>query len=178
MKRYRDSRTDQLGDALNQQLKEHLEAGSGAAAASAPSAESVATGLDDKELFSFAGFDASEAERGGYSNYSYWRATLRVFFKNRIAVFFLIVMILTLAFTFIQPLLPNQRDPLTIHYNESGRTLSNLAPGEQGFIFGTNNIGQDIWARIWAGTRTSLFIGFTVACVEAVLGILMGVLWG
>lgn len=74
------------------------------------------------------GFDASEAERGGYSNYSYWRATLRVFFKNRIAVFFLIVMILTLAFTFIQPLLPNQRDPLTIHYNESGRTLSNLAP--------------------------------------------------
>ena len=27
MKRYRDSRTDQLGDALNRQLKEQLEAG-------------------------------------------------------------------------------------------------------------------------------------------------------
>ena len=87
-------------------------------------------------------------------------------------------MVLTLLFTFIQPLLPNQRDPLTIHYNETGRTLSNLLPGQEGFIFGTNNIGQDIWARIWSGTRTSLFIGFTVACVEAVLGILMGVLWG
>ena len=87
-------------------------------------------------------------------------------------------MVATLAFTFIQPYLPNQRDPITIFYNESGRTLSNLSPGEQGFIFGTNNIGQDIWSRIWSGTRTSLFIGFTVACVEAVLGILMGVLWG
>ena len=51
-------------------------------------------------------------------------------------------MVLTLLFTFIQPLLPGQRDPLTIHYNESGRTLSNLAPGEQGFIFGTNNIAR------------------------------------
>ena len=177
MKRYKDHKTEQLAGALEAQLKKQL-AQEEAQAGGAPSAEAAATGLSDKELFSFAGFDASEAERGGYSNYSYWRATLRVFFKNRIAVFFLIVMVLTLLFTFIQPLLPNQRDPLTIHYNETGRTLSNLLPGQEGFIFGTNNIGQDIWARIWSGTRTSLFIGFTVACVEAVLGILMGVLWG
>ena len=162
MKRYRDRRTDQLGDALAKQMEREVKA----------------SDLTDAELFSFAGFDASAAERGGYSNYSYWMATLRAFFKNRVAVFFLIVMVLTLLFTFIQPLLPGQRDPLTIHYNETGRTLSNLLPGQEGFIFGTNNIGQDIWARIWSGTRTSLFIGFTVACVEAVLGILMGVLWG
>lgn len=177
MKRYKDHKTEQLASALEEQLKEQL-AQKEAQVTGTPSAEAAATGLSDRELFSFAGFDASEAERGGYSNYSYWRATLRVFFKNRIAVFFLIVMVLTLLFTFIQPLLPGQRDPLTIHYNETGRTLSNLLPGQEGFIFGTNNIGQDIWARIWSGTRTSLFIGFTVACVEAVLGILMGVLWG
>ena len=176
MKRYKDHKTEQLAGALEERLKEQLS--QTLQGEDAPSAEAAATGLSDKELFSFAGFDASEAERGGYSNYSYWRATLRVFFKNRIAVFFLIVMVLTLLFTFIQPLLPGQRDPLTIHYNETGRTLSNLLPGQEGFIFGTNNIGQDIWARIWSGTRTSLFIGFTVACVEAVLGILMGVLWG
>ena len=177
MKRYKDLKTEQLAGALEEQLKKQLSQ-TPPQGEDAPSAEAAATGLSDEELFSFAGFDASEAERGGYSNYSYWRATLRVFFKNRIAVFFLIVMVLTLLFTFIQPLLPGQRDPLTIHYNETGRTLSNLLPGQEGFIFGTNNIGQDIWARIWSGTRTSLFIGFTVACVEAVLGILMGVLWG
>lgn len=162
MKRYRDRRTDQLGDAVNAQLSQDL---SGA-------------GMSEEELFSFAGFDAGEAERGGYSNYSYWGATLRAFFHNKTAVFFLLVMVCTLAFTFIQPLLPGQRDPITINFGENGRTLSNLAPGEQGFLFGTNNLGQDIWARIWAGTRTSLFIGFSVAAVEAVVGILMGVLWG
>jgi len=158
-------RHEQLGDTLNQQLKKDL---------SAPDRSR----MSEEELFSFAQFNAAAAEQGGYSNYSYWRATLRAFFKNKVAVFFLLVLVCTLAFTFIQPNLPDQRDPLTIHYNESGRCLANLAPGEQGFIFGTNNLGQDIWARIWSGTRTSLFIGFTVACVEAILGILMGVLWG
>ena len=162
MKSYRNHKTEQLGGALEQQLKEQMSTAD----------------MTDEELFSFAGFDASAAERGGYSNYSYWGATVRAFLKNKVAVFFLLVMVATLAFTFLQPYLPNQHDPITINYNESGRTLSNLAPGEEGFLFGTNNIGQDIWSRIWSGTRTSLFIGFTVACVEAVLGILMGVLWG
>ena len=162
MKRYRDQKTDQLSDALSSQLEREL----------------TAADMTDDELFSFAGFDAEQAERGGYSNYSYWGATLRAFFKNKVAVFFLIIMVATLAFTFIQPYLPGQRDPITINFAENGRTLANLAPGEQGYIFGTNNLGQDIWARIWSGTRTSLFIGFSVAVVEAVIGILMGVLWG
>lgn len=162
MKRYRDHKTDTLGDALGARLKKELDG----------------SALSDEELFSFAGFDASAAERSGCSDYSYWGATLRVFFKNKAAVFFLLVMAATLVFTFVQPCLPNQRDPITINYGENGRTLSNLAPGEQGYLFGTNNLGQDIWSRIWSGTRTSLFIGFTVAAVEAVLGILTGVLWG
>ena len=162
MKRYRDQKTDQLSDALSSQLEREL----------------TAADMTDDELFSFAGFDAEQAERGGYSNYSYWGATLRAFFKNKVAVFFLIIMVATLAFTFTQPYLPGQRDPITINFAENGRTLANLAPGEQGYIFGTNNLGQDIWARIWSGTRTSLFIGFSVAVVEAVIGILMGVLWG
>ena len=55
--------------------------------------------------------------------------------------------------------------------------LRNVPPNET-FLFGTNNIGQDLWARIWAGTRTSILIGFAVAMIEAVVGITMGVLWG
>ena len=162
MKRYRDKKTDQLGDALCRQLDQELRR----------------PDLTDEELFSFAEFDASAAERGGYSNYSYWSATVRAFLRDKVAVFFLVLMVALLAFTFIQPFLPGQMDPLTIHYDESGRVLQNLSPGEEGFLFGTNEIGQDIWARIWSGTRTSLLIGFVVACVEAVVGIFMGVLWG
>ena len=134
--------------------------------------------MSEEELFSFAEFDPESAERGGYSNYSYWGSTLRAFFQNKSAVLFLIIMVTVLAFTFIQPYLPGQMDPLEIHTNEWGMPFNNIPPGTDGFILGTNAIGQDLWSRIWSGTRTSLFIGFTVALVEAVVGILVGVLWG
>jgi len=68
------------------------------------------------DRFEFAGYDDMAAERTGYSNYSYWGSTVRMFFKNRTAVFMLIVMLGLMIFTFIQPLLPNQFDPNAVNY--------------------------------------------------------------
>ncbi len=165
MKSFRRQVSDALGDQLNEQLKKDLDQ------------QKQRASMSEAELFSFAQFDAAEAERGGTLNYSYWRSTLRAFFHNKAAVFFLCLMAFTLLFTFIQPLLPDQKDPLFIHTNEWGIPLNNIPPGED-FWFGTNEIGQDLWARLWSGTRTSLLIGITVTLVEAVVGILVGVLWG
>lgn len=135
--------------------------------------------LSEEELFTFAEYNSEAAERTGYSNYSYWKATFQVFLKNKVAVFLLVVMVGIVAFTFIQPYLPNQIDPNLVNNNPiTYLPYRNVKPGDETFILGTNSIGQDLWARIWAGTRTSLFIGLAVACVEAVLGITMGVLWG
>ena len=158
---YRRRMEEELADKLNTQLEGEL-----------------GSEMSEDELFSFAEFDPENAERGGFSNYSYWGSTIRAFFQNKAAVFFLIIMVAVLLFTFIQPYLPGQRDPLEIHTSEWGLPLNNVPPGTDGFILGTNSIGQDLWSRIWSGTRTSLFIGFSVALVEAVVGILVGVLWG
>ena len=133
--------------------------------------------LSEEELFSFAEFNAAEVERTGYSNYSYWGSTLRAFLKNKAAVALLALLILLLLFTFIQPYLPGQYDPNEIINDASGMQYRNVPPGGQ-FLLGTNSIGQDLWARIWAGTRTSLFIGLVVAVVEALIGITVGVIWG
>ncbi len=268
--------------------------------------------IHEDELFVLAEYDESAAEKSGYSNYSYWQSTLRVFLKNKVAVFLLCVLVLLLLFTFLQPYLPGQYPANLINnHPQSGKQLSNLPPSlstvmmtapegatfnaaavknyegwvavdnvlaslkartkftvveygeewckveydgmigyvknnfqtklklpedpravpyesrsnfkidmysspveytnngnalyaeadafiqnadgtmtanqevelrilpsEHAFWFGTNNIGQDLWARVWSGTRTSLFIGFVVAFVEALVGILIGVLWG
>ena len=131
----------------------------------------------DEELFSFAGFNEAEVERTGYSNYSYWSSTFRAFLKNKGAVVLLVLLLLLLAFTFIQPHLPGQYDPNTIVNDEAGMQYRYIPPGDQ-FILGTNSIGQDLWARIWAGTRTSLLIGLSVALAEALIGITVGVIWG
>ena len=174
--RFKDRKTEELAAHLNEQAEL----------------------TDEKELFSFAPYDPNAGERGGYSGYSYWRSTLRAFRKNRVAMFFLLVIAATLLFTFVEPLLPYDREPNTIYYSEQTqldlftrqpkldengqpivkRTLArDVAPGEE-FWFGTNAIGQDLWSQIWDGTRNSRFIGFAVACVDALLGILIGVLWG
>ncbi|NLE69673.1 MAG: ABC transporter permease, partial [Clostridiales bacterium] len=34
------------------------------------------------------------------------------------------------------------------------------------------------WSMVWSGTRTSLYIGFMVAVLEALIGITIGVMWG
>lgn len=133
--------------------------------------------LTDAELFSYAAFDEKEVERTGVSNYSYWRSTLQAFGKNRVAMFLLILMVAIVLFTFIQPYLPGQYDPFLVNNGANGLPLKNKQPSAEHWL-GTNAIGQDLWARLWAGTRNSLFIGIMVSLIEAVIGILVGVLWG
>lgn len=130
------------------------------------------------DLFTFADYDAGNAERTGYSNYSYWASTWRVFTKNKAAMFFLCLLVALILFTFIQPYLPGQKDPIEVYINaETGKQDRNAPPSSE-YWFGTNSIGQDLWARIWSGTRTSLFIGLAVGLWDAVAGIIVGSLWG
>jgi oligopeptide transport system permease protein len=129
-------------------------------------------------LFEFAEFDNKEAEKTGYSNYSYWKSTWNSFAKNKVAFFLLILVIGVLTFTIIQPFLPYQKSPTEIYLNAITNVQDkNVAPSSE-FWFGTNSIGQDLWARIWSGTRTSLLIGFAVGIFEAIVGIFIGALWG
>lgn len=135
--------------------------------------------LPDEALFTPAGFTAEQAEATAYSNYSYWGSTLRSFLRNRFAVALLVALVLVVGFAFLQPHLPGQIDPNYCRVDPAtGIQYRNVAPGVDGYIWGSNSIGQDLWARIWAGTRTSLIIAFFVAMIEAVVGISVGVLWG
>lgn len=162
----KNAKSKQLEDALAQSQR-----AAGPAAAWA--------GLPEDELFTPAGFRAEEAEATASSNYSYWGSTLRSFLKNRFAVALLVALVAVVAFAFLQPHLPSQIDPNYCRVDpETGIQYRNIAPGVDGFVWGSNSIGQDLWARIWAGTRTSLVIAFFVAMIEAVVGITVGVLWG
>lgn len=132
----------------------------------------------NESLFEFAEYDDEASKRGGYSNYSYWKSTWNVFLQNKVAVFLMGLMVVLLLFTVFQPYLPNQKSPTKI-YNDAVTNLQlRNSPPDSEFWFGTNSIGQDIWSRIWNGSRTSLLIGVTVGIWEAVVGIIVGALWG
>ncbi len=131
-----------------------------------------------QQLFTPASFNEEEAEKISYSNYSYWASTLKNFWKNKAAAVLIVALALLIAFTVIQPYLPGQR-PATLINNDpgTGMHLRNLPPDGE-YWFGTNDIGQDLWARIWAGTRTSLFIGVVVALSDLIAGMILGLVWG
>ena len=176
---FKDRKIEELGKgfAETDQLEKLKNAPRVAAGSEMPSiCDDGETQISD-DMFKEVPFDATEAERTGFSNYSYWGSTLRVFLKKKIAVGLLIFLVVLLLFTFIQPLLPNQLDPYLVYNDENGMFLSNVQPNER-FWFGTNSIGQDLWARIWSGTRTSLYIGVMVALSNCIIGLILGSIWG
>lgn len=140
-----------------------------------------------EEAFQLVPYSETEAERIGYSNYSYWRSTFQMFLKNKLAATLLIVIAVIMLFAFVQPYIPGQKDAIEINnwpegtviagIPVAGMPITNQKPNAE-FWFGTNSIGQDLWSNIWSGTRTSLIIGFSVAILEAIIGTIAGVVWG
>ncbi len=132
----------------------------------------------NQELFQRADFQKGEGEKIGYSNYSYWKSTFKIFISKKSTIFIISILVILLTVSIIQPYLPNQKDPIKVNINaETGRQDINQRPSKE-YWLGTNSIGQDLWARIWTGTRTSLFIGIVVGIFQAAFGILIGALWG
>ena len=109
----KNNKSEKLEKALSEQLESELQEPE----------------INEDELFVLADYDASAAEKSGYSNYSYWQSTIRVFLKNKLAVFLLCVLVGLLLFTFLQPYLPGQYPANLINnHPESGKQLSNLSP--------------------------------------------------
>ena len=81
--------------------------------------EALKQDLGIEKLFSVAPFDEEEVERTGDSDYSYWRSTFRAFRHNWIAMALLVLLVVILLFTFVQPYLPGQFDPNTITNGEN-----------------------------------------------------------
>ena len=60
-------------------------------------------------------------------------------------------------------------------YSEMQLPLKNTPPCAQ-FWFGSDELGRDIFTRIWWGARISLFVGCLAALIDAIIGVLWGTL--
>ena len=46
------------------------------------------------------------------------------------------------------------------------------------FWFSTDNMGRDVWTRLWRGTRVSLIIAFAAVMTDVVIGVIYGAIAG
>ena len=58
-------------------------------------------------------------------------------------------------------------------YYETHLHLKNTPPTGK-FWFGTDELGRDLFTRIWWGARISLFVGITAAVIDVAIGIFYG----
>ncbi|MGN1369760.1 MAG: ABC transporter permease [Aristaeellaceae bacterium] len=132
--------------------------------------------MPEKQLFAYAEYRAQDAERTGYSNYSYWKSVWQNFIKKKVAVVMAIVFFALLIFTFIAPLI-SIYDANTVRTDFPNRETRFLSPNSH-FWFGTDSLGCDYWCQVWSATRTSIILSVTVSIGQIAVGVVIGLLWG
>jgi peptide/nickel transport system permease protein len=97
------------------------------------------------------------------------RRTLRRFLSNRLAVVGAVIILALIVFCFIGPLIhpTNQTQP-DIYAD------LNAAPGVDGHLLGTDDLGYDVLGRLMVGGQTSITIGLAAG----ILATLLGTVWG
>lgn len=96
-----------------------------------------------------------------------WRAAWQRLKKNRGAVISLAVLTVIILLAIFGPMM-TPYDYAQTDYEESFKTPS----GDH--WFGTDKFGRDQWARIWEGTRISLYIALLAAALDLVIGVMFG----
>ena len=99
----------------------------------------------------------------------------RTFIRSKVTVALTIFLIVLISFALIQPLYSGY-DPL-IAPNINKAENQYLPPSSE-HIFGTDNIGNEVWDVVWAGARNSIIVSFVSTAIIMVVGILVGALWG
>jgi oligopeptide transport system permease protein len=87
--------------------------------------------------------------------------------SNKVAMGGLIVLFLMIACAIFGPLF----SPYT--YYETNLPLKNLPPCKE-FLFGTDELGRDLFTRVWWGARISLFVGIAASIIDLCIGVAFG----
>ena len=127
------------------------------------------------DLFDFASFDELESEHIAAPRYSYWKSVWRTFFKNKLTVAIAILLIILIAFSLIQPSISGYNPTNAPNINNA--EMKFLKPSAE-HIFGTDNIGDEVFDVVWAGAKNSIIISFVCTAIDMVLGIAIGAGWG
>ena len=122
------------------------------------------------EKFKVVGIDDSKNDQLADKSVSFWKEVWVRFSHNKLAVIGMIVIgLVALMAIFVPFLSPYRYDEILGRFNE--------APNSSNW-FGTDDLGRDVFTRVWYGARISLFIGLAAAFIDLIIGVAWGSIAG
>jgi peptide/nickel transport system permease protein len=100
-----------------------------------------------------------------------WRRTARIVASNRLALFGVVILAALVVAAVLGPLLaPYGYNDAVVPDRLQGPSLSH--------VFGTDDIGRDVFSRVLLGARVSLLVGFVAVGISLTAGTLVGLVAG
>ena len=134
-----------------------------------------------------------------YASQGYWKGVATHFVRNRRAMIGLVIVALLILLAVFAPMFSGyEYDEIVTALNAKGRkkaavgiapripAIHEMVTGEayddiyadKTFLFGTDDMGRDLWTRTWYGARVSLMIAFVTIIIDMLIGMSYGLLSG
>lgn len=108
-----------------------------------------------------------DADRMTRPSLSYWSDAWRRFRSNKVAMVSSVILLIIILMAIVQPMVSKY------DYDTNDLFAINQGPSME-HLFGTDELGRDIFVRCWEGARVSLKIALVVAILNGTIGILYG----
>ncbi|MBO4401646.1 MAG: ABC transporter permease [Selenomonadaceae bacterium] len=126
-----------------------------------------------------------------FASQGYWKGVAIHFARNRFAMTGVVLVSVIILFAVFAPVFSSYAYDEIVSVNDAaGKEIvaKSLAPqfagGGEGlfadrtFIFGTDDLGRDLWTRTWQGARVSLIIAFVTIFIDMIIGTSYGLISG
>ena len=138
--------------------------------------------MSDEELFSQVDNNKLESEKITAPRYSYWKSVFRVFFRDKLNIVLLALLLLVVVFAYIYPMCIEYDRFANINDLSSQHLTPSQAIDKYGFsihyILGTGGSGEPMFDSIWFGARISISLALICAAINMTVGIVVGAIWG
>ena len=139
-------------------------------------------GMSSEELFAPVDHNELESEKITAPRYSYWKSVFRVFFRNKVNIVILSLLVIMVLFAYIYPALTdydpyaNLLDPNSKHLSPSAAL--NYFGNNIRWILGAGASGESTFDAIWNGSRISISLAFVCGAINMTIGVIIGAIWG
>ncbi len=136
----------------------------------------------DEELFAPVSHSDAESEKIAAPRYSYWKSVFRVFFRKKVNIIALCLLLFVILFAYIYPSVTSY-DPYANLLDPNAKHLGpaqalNYFGHELKWILGSGASGESTFDAVWNGSRISISLAFICAAINMLIGVMLGAVWG